>query len=78
MDINWDDIAAEADNTPAAMLSEVIGKVNVNDEVIIITCDERGLQTTYHLTETMQNAIAMLELAKIRLLMRCVEATGGE
>lgn len=62
MNVNWDEVAQEADDSPRSLLAEVLGRVDEVDQLIIITVDSDGRihRWTYG---SDQQLLSMLDMA---------------
>lgn len=48
MEINWDEVAQEADDTPRSVLAEVLGQADDIDEIIILVHFKDGNQREWY------------------------------
>ncbi len=64
MNINWDEVAEEADGTPRALLADALAQVDDVEDVIIITKNKEGQMRRWISTAGVIHTVAMLEMAK--------------
>ena len=66
VEVNWDDVANEAYDSPRGLILEVLGLLDGSgiQDVIILTRDESGQLGKYHTAIGTADIIAMLEFAK--------------
>ena len=74
MNIDWDSVAQNADDSPRSILAECLSKVDEFKDVIVLVRDKDDLQRVWHCTPDIEHAIAMLALAQFLLLKEANEA----
>mgnify|MGYP001592833343 CR=1 FL=1 len=74
--IDWDGIAEEADNSPRSLLAEVLSRADEITALVIIWRDHELNQYVALSTETYEQAIAMVELAKFNWLLDAKREVG--
>ena len=74
MNINWDEVAEDADSTPASLLAEVLGRADEVKDVIILIVDQEGIHRRWLMADE-GDMIAMLELAKFVILQEAAGRT---
>lgn len=74
MEINWDEVAQEADDTPRSILAEVLGIADDIESVVVLIEDKDGAQRSWWAASE-KDVIAMLELAKFNFLRQVNERT---
>ena len=62
-DVDWDKVAEEANDSPRALLAEVLAKVDDITDVVILFHDKDGNHTIYQSTSSLALTIAMLSYA---------------
>ena len=73
--IDWDDIAEEADRSPAVLLAEALAKAEGIRHIVIIFREEDWTQWTYK-SVAGDIAISMIELAKFNMLLEAKREVG--
>lgn len=73
-EIDWDELLSEVENTPRAMLAEVLAQADNIKNVVIVFHDQDGKASCWCCTESGYHAVAMLEYAKWEQLQRVSQA----
>ena len=71
MNIDWDEVVQEADDSPRSILAECLAKCDEFSDVIVIAMspDDKGNYVRHWLaTASTERAVAMLELTKFGIL----------
>lgn len=68
MDINWDEVAQEADDSPRSLLAEVLARADDIEGVVILVKGKDGIQRRWNSVQSEEHIVAMLELAKFAVL----------
>lgn len=58
--IDWDGLVEEAEDSPRAILAEVLARADEITDVVVIFIDKDGASSTWASTTTEDRAIAML------------------
>ena len=81
MDVNWDEVLAQAENSPSGLLSELLCFAGEIKDIVIVFLTEDGgheVTNTWQSTHNQAMTIALLEYAKwhqLHLMHIAVEGT---
>ena len=67
-EIDWDDVANEAADSPRGLLAEVLGRADEIEELIIIANFKDGMQQRWLRLNSAAMGISMLALAQYNML----------
>ena len=76
-EINWEEVAEEADNSPRSILAECLAKADEIEDIVILWRDKEQTQHCSFAAASMERGIAMMELAKFNWLLDA-KREGGE
>lgn len=63
MQIDWDEVLGDADNTPRSVIAEVLGMADEIKNLKVIIQDHDGIQREWTYCESVAMEIAMLQVA---------------
>lgn len=73
LDVNWDEVLEEADNTPRSFLAELLGIADEIDEMVVLIAGKDGLQRSWYIADQ-QHAIAMAALFQFKMVREASES----
>jgi len=74
MNVDWEDVLQEADDSPRSILAEVTSRVDEITNLAILFHDKDGKQHEYYCVASNSMAIAMLSLAHYTAVQEIAES----